>query len=256
MPSVVYSTTCSVKNDRYRVSIVAGDDRNSSKADSAPFTANNIPIQQIRPAVTQVNFECINEDKRSTTILPKSLMLNYILKVHQSQVIWKNNLKKVSASMDAINDCSLPNPALDQGQQDSQATLSTVLSEVDTPQIPQQRSFARFFSTQSNVDNQTVTKMKSSIKLSYVDVSNSIRWNVKRLELEFETEALANELHANLTLCLATLTQRPTRLLVFVNPLCGKGEKNYFQGLADTIFRPSSSRRLESSPRRDESSFD
>lgn len=236
MPSILYSTTCSIKNERYRLSIVVNDDRNSSSTDSIQFTPTDICIEQIIPAVTQINLECLNEHKKSTTALPKSIMLNCLLDVQHCQVIWKNNRKKISASVDAVNDLGISTPALNQA---SQTTLDTIVSEADISQVPivnRQRSFARFFSTQSNVDNETTSKVKSLVKLSYVDVSDSVRWSVKRLELNFDTEALAKKLHASVKLCLSTLTQRPTRLLVFVNPLCGKGKESHLQGLTNTIF--------------------
>ena len=236
MPSILYSTTCSIKNDRYRLSIVVNDDQNSSNTDSIPFTPTDISTEQIIPAVTQLNLEYLNEGKKSTTALPKSIMLNCLLDVQHSQVIWKNNRKKISTSVDSVNDLGISTPALNQA---SQRTLDTIVSEADTPQAPvvkRQRSLARFFSTQSNVDNETVSKVKSLVKLSYVDVSNSVRWRIKRLELNFDSEALAKELHANVKLCLSTLTQRPTHLLVFVNPLCGKGKGRRHQGLTNTIF--------------------
>jgi hypothetical protein len=46
-----------------------------------------------------------------------------------------------------------------------------------------------------------------------------------------DTEDLANELYANLNLCLSTLKQRPHRLLAFVNPLSGKGMEKLFLSL-------------------------
>jgi hypothetical protein len=88
-----------------------------------------------------------------------------------------------------------------------------------------QFSFGRFFSSPSNRDTEIIALYKTLIKIHYVDVSNSIRWNIKSLELEMDTEDIANELNLNLFLCLSTLKQRPRSLLAFVNPLSGKGMK-------------------------------
>ena len=77
-------------------------------------------------------------------------------------------------------------------------------------------------------DSESILLSKTIIKINYVDVSNSIQWNIKNLELEIDTEDIANELYTNLNLCLSTLTQRPRHLLAFVNPIVGKGEKLIF----------------------------
>jgi hypothetical protein len=233
MPSVLYSTTCYIKNDLYRLRIYI-DDQNensnlvsSSATDSSDFTSVDIPINHIKPSLTRLNFQLIDEKKINNNI-PETIILNHLLNVKQTVSIPR---KTTTNFIDSLQTPSLElfggslnirsTPILEQSQQ----TLTSDSSQTTFKR--QQFSFKKFFSLSSNQDNESILLHKTLIKINYVDVSNSIQWNIKILELEMDTEDIANELYSNLNLCLSTLKQRPRRLLAFVNPLSGKGMKKF-----------------------------
>jgi len=228
MPSVLYSTTCYIKNDSYRLSIYTDDDeRNANNVqfdtDSSDFTSPDIPIDTIIPSLTGVNFELIN--KKKDTNIPKTIILNHLISVQQTQTIPNRNRKNFSDSYEVININDTTTPIIEQSLQTSYTTLNTNISEFLAPTTPQQSGFGKLLSTQSFTCSETNSIFKTIVNINYVDISNSIRWNIKTLKLEFETEDIANELYANLNLCLSLLKQRPSHLLAFVNPFGGKGKK-------------------------------
>ncbi|CAF4411592.1 unnamed protein product, partial [Adineta steineri] len=145
--------------------------------------------------------------------------------VQQTRIITKKTRRNFNISTEVLNTYGTITPIVEQSKQTSCTTLNTQISEIVVPQTPiiaRQFSFGRFFSTQSNPDDKLNPTYKSIVKINYIDISNSIRWNIKRLEVEVETEDIANELYMNLNLCLSTLTQRPRNLLVFINPFGGR----------------------------------
>ncbi|CAF3737358.1 unnamed protein product [Rotaria sp. Silwood1] len=237
MPSILYSTTCSIKNDFYHLRIYV-DDRNDGfntilseniqlKTDSLDFTATSIPINHIEPSLTRLNFELLNE-KKSNNNIPTTITLNHILNVQQTISSPKKLNRNFSSSLPLSSleitnrNISPPNsPILEQ----SSETNRIILTSINSPIIfkRQQFSFRRFLSSLSNTDSDAILLYKTMIKIKYIDITNSIQWNIKCLELEMDTEDIATELYTNLNLCLSTLKQRPRRLLAFVNPLSGKG---------------------------------
>jgi hypothetical protein len=229
MPSTFYSTTCYIKNDLYRLCIYVDDnDQNStdiqSTTDSSDFTSPDIPIDTIIPSLTRINFELIN-DKKNTNI-PKTIILNHLLNVQQINATSNKNKRNFNNSNEIIDTNDTATQEFEQSKKTSYTTLNTAISEVavpETPAIRRQFSFRTLFSIQTFAESELNLLSKTIIKISYVDVSNSIRWNIKKLEVEVETDDIANELYTNLNLCLSALTQRPHHLLVFVNPIGGKG---------------------------------
>jgi len=230
MPSVLYSTTCYIKNDLYRLRIYIDDQNENSDivthgniqsiTDSLDFRPVDIPINHIKSSLTRLNFQLINENKTNNNI-PETIILNHLLNIKQTVSVSKKN-----TTTNFSNSLQTPStPILEQSQQTSQITLTS--DESQTTFQRRQFSFRRFFSLSSNQDNESILLHKTLIKINYVDVSNSIQWNIKSLELEMDTEDIANELYSNLHLCLSTLKQRPRRLLAFVNPLSGKGMKKF-----------------------------
>jgi hypothetical protein len=234
MPSILYSTTCYIKNDLYHLCIdVDNNDQNStdtqSVADSPDFTSPDIPIDTIIPSLTRINFKLVNDKKN--TIIPKTIILNHLLNVQQIDTTPNRNKRNFNISNEIIDTNDTITPALEQSQKTSYTTADAAVSEAAVPQTPASRrqfSFKQLFSTQTYTDSEVNYIFKTSIKISYVDISNSIRWTVKRLELEVETEDTATELYTNLNSCLSTLTQRPHNLLAFVNPFGGKGNENKY----------------------------
>ena len=234
MPSILYSTTCYIKNDLCRLCISIDDsDEDSTNTqlptESSDFTSTDILRDAIKPSLTQIKFELVNEKKHAN--IPKIIALNHLLNVQQTTSISKKNRRNFNNSTEVINTYRTTTPITEQSRQTSYTTLNTNISGVVETPIPTPRrqfSFGRLFSAQPNTETEANLLCKATIKISYVDVSNWIRWNVKRLEVEFETEDIANELYINLNLCLSTLKQRPHHLLAFVNPVGGKGNKNRF----------------------------
>jgi hypothetical protein len=211
---------------------VDDDEKNSAKTqlttESSDFTSTDIPKDRIEPSLTRINLELVNEKKNVK--IPNIIILNHLLNVQRTKSIPKKNKRNFTNSTEVFNTYETT-PIIDQSKQTSYTTLNSNTSELVSPQTPTARrqfSFGRFFSTQSNAESDGNLTPQTTIKISYVDVSNWIRWNVKRLEVEVETEDIANELYANLKLCLSTLQQRPHHLLAFVNPFGGKGNKNRF----------------------------
>ena len=231
MPSTLYSTTCYIKNDLYRLCIYVDDnDQNStdiqSTTDASDFTSPDIPIDTIIPSLTRIDFELINNKKN--TNIPKTIILNHLLNVQQINLVSNKNKRNFNNNNEILDTNDTTTQAFEQSKKTSYTTLNTAISEVtvpETPAIRRQFSFKTLFSTQTLADNEFNFISKTLIRISYVDVSNSIRWNIKKLELEVETDDIANELYTNLNLCLSTLTQRPHNLLVFVNPIGGKGNQ-------------------------------
>ncbi|CAF0954470.1 unnamed protein product [Adineta ricciae] len=229
MPSILYSTTCFIKADLYRLRIYV--DNQSTLEESVPsatgsldFTATDIPIACIKPSFTRLHLQSL-EDKRTIRNIPETITLNHLLNIKQTTSSPRKIHKSFSQSLQATTSINASSerttPSLEQSQDSTRVTLSSNNSEMKFKRG--QFSFRRLFPSLSTQDSEAVLLFKTTIKIDYVDVSNSIRWNTKTLELELETEELANELYANLNLCLSTLTQRPRRLLAFVNPLSGKG---------------------------------
>lgn len=228
MPSILYSTTCSIKTDLYRLRIYVDDQSNSSSTpvqlatDSLEFTPTNIPISHIKPSLTRLTFQFIDGKKINNNI-PQTITLHHLLNVKQAVALPKKSPRNSnpSPSLD-ISERSISartTPILNRSQETSRTTLTPSSSH-------RQFSFTRLFSSTSNNDTQAILLHKTLIRIHYVDVSNSIRWTIKTLEIELDTEEVANELYANLNVCLSTLKQRPRRLLAFVNPLSGKGKFN------------------------------
>lgn len=230
MPSILYSTTCSIKTDLYRLRIYVDDQPNYSSipvqlaTDSLEFTPTNIPINHIKPSLTRLTFQLL-DDKKINNSIPQTIALNHLLNVKQAVALPKKSLRNSNPST--------PSPSVDISERSISARTTPILGRShDTSRTTltpassrRQFSFTRLFSSTTNYDTDAILLHKTLIRIHYVDVSNSIRWNVKSLELELDTEEVANELYANLNVCLSTLKQRPRRLLAFVNPLSGKGKR-------------------------------
>jgi hypothetical protein len=224
MPSILYSTTCYIKTDLYRLRIYVDDDcsdlSSQVETDSLDFTSIELPINRVKPSFTRLSFELL-DDKKVNNNIPQTIPLNHLLNVKQTISSPKKYNK--TPQTPSLGASSRNSPIVDLSRETSQITLTPDSSQTTLKR--RQFSFGRFFSSPSNRDTEIIALYKTLIKIHYVDVSNSIRWNIKSLELEMDTEDIANELNLNLFLCLSTLKQRPRSLLAFVNPLSGKGMK-------------------------------
>ncbi|CAF1010634.1 unnamed protein product [Rotaria magnacalcarata] len=238
MPSILYSTICYIKDDFYRLRIYVDDpndcfgrdskEDDQFKNDSFEFTPTNIPIDYVKPSFTRLNFQLLNE-KNTNNNIPETITLNHLLNVQQTTPLSRKSNKNLTQSVQTPsperstdrNTNSICTSILSQPGDTTQTTLTSNNSEVLFKH--KQFSFRSFFSSLSNPNSGFTSLLKTLVKIKYVDVSNSIQWKVKSLELELDTEDVAYELYLNLNLCLSILKQRPHRLLAFVNPLSGKG---------------------------------
>ncbi|CAF3403116.1 unnamed protein product [Rotaria socialis] len=230
MSSTIYSTKCYIKNNPYQLSIrVDSDDANSTNnsltTDVLEVKFTDISLDNIIPSITRLCFEPINEKK--DTIVPEEISLNHLLSVQQLTKAPNKNKRNFNDNNEPIDRNIMVTTMNEPSKQTSCATLNTLVSEntiQQTPKIRRLGSRRRFFFNQSYIDGETDPIYKTVIKIRYVDVSNLVRWSVKKLEIEVETEDITNELYFNLNLCLSTLEQRPHKLLAFVNPFGGKGK--------------------------------
>jgi hypothetical protein len=179
------------------------------------------------PSLTRLKFELVN-DKKNTD--PKIIALNHLISIKQVQVSSNRDGDMLNSTYDLQNYSELAAPIEEESQQASQTTLKTQVSQLTVPPTPnrgRQYKFRRMFSTQSFADTERNFAIKTAIHIYYVDVSNSIRWNIKKLKIGIENEdIISNELYTNLNLCLSSLKQRPRNLLAFVNPFGGKGKNS------------------------------
>ncbi|CAF1300897.1 unnamed protein product, partial [Adineta ricciae] len=225
MPSVLYSTVCYIKNEHHHMYIyVDGAQSDSTEVQAtSEFASPDIAIDNIDPSLTKIKLESVS--KRKNTNIPKVIHLNNLLHVQHIKSIRKRK-RNVYISTDALTTFE-PVPITEPSAEGSHATLNKSTSEVvvvpSTPVLPRSYSLSRLFLGQKSTETEGHAEYKFAVKLSYIDVSNSIRWSIKRLEFEVESEDVANEVCVNLNLCLSTLKQRPRHLLAFVNPFGGKG---------------------------------
>ena len=225
MSVVLYATTCYMRKERYHLCIYVEHDSANAQTTAASTESASVETA-INPSLTRIKLEVVTGKKSTNT--PKIITLNQLLNVQQTKSLLERSKRNLYVSTDAIGISGMvTTPTSEQSKQASSTTLNTTSSEVlltQTPISPRSFSFARFFRSQSSTDVAADSVSTSIVQITYVDVSNTIRWSVKRLELEVESEEGANELCANLNQYLSTLTQRPRRLLAFVNPFGGKGK--------------------------------
>ncbi len=84
--------------------------------------------------------------------------------------------------------------------------------------------FGSLSSERSSKSDEMPLSESTQVDLSYVDISESFIWSVKRIQLEMDTTAAAQQLCLISTRYLSKLKHRPRHLLVFINSQCGKGE--------------------------------
>ena len=228
MSSVLYSTVCYIKNEHHHVYIYVDGAQSDSTVVQATseFASPDIDVHSIDPLLTKIKFESVS--KRKNTTIPKVIHLNNLLHVQHIKSIRKRK-RNVYISTDALSTFE-PVPVTEPSTEGTPTILSKSTSEVaavpSTPALPRSYSLSRLFLGQKSTETEGHAEYRFAVKLSYIDVSNSIRWGIKRLEFEVESEDVANELCVNLNLCLSTLEQRPRHLLAFVNPFGGKGKRN------------------------------
>ena len=221
MPVTLYSKTCYIKNDLYCLSIIHDDD-NEQSSTNASFETNStdsefnvFPVDSIDPSLTRINLELI-AGKKNTNI-PKTIPLNHVLNVEQIQFAANKYQEYLDDTKPTITKQSPKSNKISMKKQLSEVILAR------TPILRRQMNFGRFFSTQSYTSSQVNYTLQTRICLSYVDMSNSIRWNVNKIMFDLDSEDMGNELYVNLDQLLLTLKQRPRSLLAFVNPFGGKG---------------------------------
>ncbi len=98
-------------------------------------------------------------------------------------------------------------------------------SKLLTIKLSNESNLSDWFSLQQITKNSELPLSESTpVDLSYIDISESFLWRVKRIQLEMDT-TVARQLCQISTQFLAKLKHRPRHLLVFINPQCGKGKQ-------------------------------
>lgn len=210
MSTILYSTKCYIKNNLFYLSISSDDTKTSE------FTPTLLSINSIRSTITKINIESIDNRKHSK--YSKIISINSLLSIQQVETVASRNRKEFSG----VNRESFDE--IEPSRQNNGQTFERKKSDGEKSTTARQFSFSRIFSSQTYLDSQLDLSSKTMIIIKYIDVSNSIRWNIKRLKLCVETEDIANELYMNLNTCLSVLKQRPRNLLAFINPFGGKGK--------------------------------
>lgn len=194
MPSTLFSATCYIKTEPYRLYIFIDNDSNKfsgSTIDDILLTIDN--SESTSSAINilssiRLHFESLIDKKKNSNhnnddTIPEMIILSKLLNIKQT------------------------------GKLSDESNFSSI----------SQRS-ERFSSQQTNKDHDVTLSKSTQIDLSYVDISESFMWTVKRIQLEMDS-AVAHQLCLISTGYLSKLKHRPRHLLVFVNPQCGKGEQ-------------------------------
>jgi hypothetical protein len=235
MSTMNYSTRCYVKNELYCVSIVGNVNNDHAKQSDLSNTeiieclSSDIPIASIETATVRIEFDLIDGNKPAS-IVPKTIDLHRLLTIELNDTL--SNPEQTSTNIDANNPSVISMLPDEPCQQTCETTISTSTCDksISTASVTHRRfTFKSFISSLFSAKTSVNLNTKSIIKLCYVNVCESVRWNINRLDLHFETNKLAEDFSRNINLCLSTFIQRPHHLLVFINPLSGKGRLDIFE---------------------------
>lgn len=245
MPSTLYSTSCSIQENCYRLRVQSDQinvrpfervvphfDLEQTKIDE--LTSSDIPVELVDPTSTKIVFEPIFLNKRSPSArgnsVPLEIPLHYLLRVQRLETPSTKKKKKPSRNGEncSINtftgtNSSTTSTSADENRPETPTSASSNI--VDNAEGPQssETKFRRFLSMPATF---SADSQKTLIRLDFVDVSNLIQWKHRSLDIIIDSEVMATILFEKLQLYLSKLKQRPRSLLVFVNPLSGKGNQS------------------------------
>ena len=192
MPSTLLSTSCSINTEPYNLRICIDDDStevSSSTIDGLLLTIDNCKSTSNALRILnsiQLHFKPLTDVKKNSSDTNDETIPETIL---------LNKLLNIRHNVKAPNE--------------SNASSLSQRSE---------RS-----STQETNKNDKVSSSESTkVELSYVDISESFIWKLKRIQLDMDP-TLVQQLCLISSQCLPKLNNRPRHLLVFINPECGKG---------------------------------
>ncbi len=187
MFSTLFSATCYIKTQSYQLRIGINDDCNE-------FSTSTIDDILLK----------IDTDGSTANIL-SSIQLHF------------ESLTTEKINSDHDNDDTAPEII------PFSKLLTIKLSSESNSSTMEQRS--EWFSSQQTIKSSEISSSESThVDLSYIDISESFLWSVKRIQLEMDTTA-ARQLCQISTQFLSKLKHRPRHLLVFINPQCGKGKQ-------------------------------
>ncbi|CAF1275573.1 unnamed protein product [Didymodactylos carnosus] len=216
-----------------------------------------VQIQIIAPS-TKILFIPINQRSNSSTSsdIPSIIPLRQLINIHQIEkrekngngffsslprFFEKNQLIRTQIKSES-NSNSLNSSATNENEIPLNLSLSNVVNkdpeafshiymrqtnELSESNEQSTTSLKRSILTtdEENVENNDEEqKSKTCVQLTYIDIKSPFQWLLKHLIIELQTEAEAKTFCVYLTKCLSILKERPRHLLVFVNPLCGKGK--------------------------------
>lgn len=217
MSSVLYSTTCFIKKRLYQLSV---------DVERASTNAAETETPTVTPSSTRIKLETVSSRTGASNV--QIIPLNQLLNVRHTKLPSRRFKRSYNVSTDTLNISNSSQPPSSEPSKQGSSTalnaLSIAAAAPPTSAIPRSFSLSRLFFAPSTTDMTTDPAYRPAVEINYIDVSQSIRWSVKRVEVEVESENVADELCASLNLCLSALTQRPRHLLAFVNPYGGKGK--------------------------------
>ena len=231
MSYVLYSVYCHINDQHYRFYISVGKNDDNSTGTLLPensdeFTSTEISTHGVIPSLTQLNFE--STELIQTMVIPEKISLNNLLKVEKTSVASRSVQQQFSNNSTMVTTTVRTKPLTTNIPKSHSRVFGRSISDMGIQRenrISRQTSLKKFLSKMSSSHSKTDCTTRAVVKISYIDVSNSY-WKIKRLELEVESDEVANELCTNLDNCLSTLKQRPHHLLVFINPSAGRGKSN------------------------------
>ena len=221
MSSDLFSSAFYIKGLAYRLCICTDDDSSKGPVSTdRPVLARSDTCEsklidvKIPPSSIRLHFESLSDrNQKSDSVdkdsVPESIILDHLLNV------------KVIASL-ANPDSGLKKR---RAEYTNQHSLAKSTNEQSCSPVSQSSEWS--FTDESNKSNELSLSQSTQVHLNYVEITKSLLWTVKRLELEMDVEA-ANKLSEILTRYLSKLTHRPRHLMCFVNPQCGKGKKTFF----------------------------
>ncbi|CAF3561656.1 unnamed protein product [Rotaria sp. Silwood1] len=196
MSSTLFSTSCFIRTKLCRLCIYIDDDSNELsvgtnnsillRADTCEAPSSAFQISRS----IRLHFESLIEEKKNASTLDNDTIPRTIL---------LNNILNIKLTAKSSNE---PNS-------------SSLL-----------QYFSWHSSKQISENHETTSSESIQIDLSYVHISESFIWTVKRLQLEMDSEA-AYQFSLILTEYLSKLKHRPRHLVAFVNPHSGKGVSKY-----------------------------
>jgi hypothetical protein len=194
MPSTLFSTSCYIKTEPYHLRICIDDDSN------------------------EASFSTIDDILSTIDTCESTSKAVHILNSIRLHIESLSDEKKNSSHN---NDDTIPGIIILSKLLNIKQTVK-LLNESNSSSISQR--FERFSSQETSTTYKVPLSESTQVNLSYVDISESFIWSVKRIQLEMNSTP-AQQLCLISSRYLSKLKHRPRHLLVFINPECGKGKQ-------------------------------